>query len=91
MCLQTYLTHNTLLQTEILDEDKRLVSAVDYYFIQEDGSRFKVSMPFQPYFLILTKKDTTQEVSVFLSKKFSGTLLSAVTVIKEDLDLVYFC
>lgn len=32
-----------LLQTEILDEDKRLVSAVDYYFIQDDGSRFKVS------------------------------------------------
>ncbi|XP_064227685.1 DNA polymerase epsilon catalytic subunit A-like [Aotus nancymaae] len=27
--------------TEILDEDKRLVSAVDYYFIQDDGSRFK--------------------------------------------------
>lgn len=31
------------LQTEILDDDKRMVSAVDYYFIQEDGSRFKVS------------------------------------------------
>uniref|UniRef100_A0A8C8ZMW8 DNA polymerase epsilon catalytic subunit n=1 Tax=Prolemur simus TaxID=1328070 RepID=A0A8C8ZMW8_PROSS len=30
--------------TEILDEDKRLVSAVDYYFIQDDGSRFKVSL-----------------------------------------------
>ncbi|MEQ2199573.1 hypothetical protein XENOCAPTIV_003448, partial [Xenoophorus captivus] len=27
--------------TEILDEDKRMISAVDYYFIQEDGSRFK--------------------------------------------------
>ena len=26
----------------MLDEDKRLVSAVDYYFIQEDGARFKV-------------------------------------------------
>jgi len=35
-----------LLQTDILDEDKRLVSAVDYYFIQEDGSRFKVSTLF---------------------------------------------
>lgn len=30
-------------QAEILDEDKRMISAVDYYFIQEDGSRFKVS------------------------------------------------
>ena len=29
--------------TEILDEDKRLIAAVDYYFIEEDGERFKVS------------------------------------------------
>lgn len=26
----------------MLDEDRQSVSAVDYYFIQEDGSRFKV-------------------------------------------------
>ena len=26
-----------------MDEDKRLVSAVDFYFIQDDGERFKVS------------------------------------------------
>ena len=44
--------------TEILDEDKRLVAAVDYYFIQEDGARFKVSLPFQPYFYIRIKKVT---------------------------------
>ena len=25
--------------TEIIDDDKRLVAAVDYYFIQEDGAR----------------------------------------------------
>ena len=33
-----------VLQTDILDEDKRLVSAVDYYFLEEDGSRFKVTL-----------------------------------------------
>ncbi|XP_067911588.1 DNA polymerase epsilon catalytic subunit A-like [Heterodontus francisci] len=27
---------------EILDEDKRMISVVDYYFVEEDGSRFKV-------------------------------------------------
>ena len=30
------------LQAEILDDDKRMVSAVDYYCIQDDGRRFKV-------------------------------------------------
>jgi DNA polymerase epsilon subunit 1 len=42
--------------TEILDEDKRLIAAVDYYFIQMDGARFKVSLPFKPYFYVLIKK-----------------------------------
>uniref|UniRef100_A0A1B6LUL8 DNA polymerase epsilon catalytic subunit n=1 Tax=Graphocephala atropunctata TaxID=36148 RepID=A0A1B6LUL8_9HEMI len=73
--------------TEILDEDKRLVSAVDYYFIQEDGNRFKVSLPYSPYFYILTKKELTQEVSAFISKKFSGSVLSVEQLLKEDLDL----
>ena len=43
-------------QADILDENKRLVSAVDFYFIEEDGQRFKATMPFQPYFYIATKK-----------------------------------
>ncbi|XP_073973254.1 DNA polymerase epsilon catalytic subunit 1 isoform X2 [Rhodnius prolixus] len=72
---------------EILDEDKRLISAVDYYFIQEDGNRFKVSIPYSPYFLVLVKKECIQEVSVFLTKKFDGLILSADLVTKEDLDL----
>ena len=29
--------------TEIIDADKRLIAAVDYFFIQEDGSRYDVS------------------------------------------------
>ena len=35
-----------------MDEDKRLVSAVDYYFIQDDGSRFKVSSNLIIYTLV---------------------------------------
>ena len=30
--------------TEVVDEDKRLLAAVDFYFIQEDGKRFKVRL-----------------------------------------------
>ncbi|XP_020776588.1 DNA polymerase epsilon catalytic subunit A [Boleophthalmus pectinirostris] len=73
--------------TEILDEDKRLVSAVDYYFIQEDGSRFKVALPFKPYFYVATKKNCEREVISYLSKKFQGKMAKLEMVPKEDLDL----
>ncbi|XP_065196318.1 DNA polymerase epsilon catalytic subunit A-like [Sycon ciliatum] len=72
---------------EIQDEDKHLVSVVDYYFVCEDGSRFKASMPFMPYFYISCKKDTEREVMSYLSKKYSGSLARIELVEKEDLDL----
>ncbi|KAJ8035463.1 DNA polymerase epsilon catalytic subunit A [Holothuria leucospilota] len=72
---------------DILDENKKLISAVDYYFLQDDGGRFKVSLPFKPYFYVATRKDCEREVSSFLTRKFVGTLASVETVAKEDLDL----
>lgn len=72
---------------DILDDDKRLISAVDYYFIQEDGGRFKVSLAFHPYFYVATKINCEHEVSSFLSKKFSGKIATLETVAKEDLDM----
>ncbi|KAH0625488.1 hypothetical protein JD844_015027, partial [Phrynosoma platyrhinos] len=88
-------------RTEVLDEDKRLVSAVDYYFIQEDGNRFKVSTCCKRRGLrqressqrVLLKepvgnlKELLNEVSSFLSKKFQGKIAKLETVPKEDLDL----
>ncbi|XP_029670196.1 DNA polymerase epsilon catalytic subunit A isoform X1 [Formica exsecta] len=73
--------------TEIVEDDKRLLSGVDYYFIEEDATRFKVSLPYSPYFYILCRKDTFHEVSTFLSKKYMGLLTKIETTYKEDLDL----
>uniref|UniRef100_UPI00358EBC15 DNA polymerase epsilon catalytic subunit A isoform X2 n=1 Tax=Myxine glutinosa TaxID=7769 RepID=UPI00358EBC15 len=73
--------------TDIMDEDKRLVSAVDFYFIQDDGERFKVALPFMPYFYIATKSGCEREVSAFLSRKFQGKLIRVEFVDKEDLNL----
>jgi len=73
--------------TEVVDEDMRLLAAVDYYFIQEDGSRFKVSLPFQPYLYLLVAKENIQEVTAFLSKKYGQYITSISQVYKEDLDL----
>ncbi|XP_041968884.1 DNA polymerase epsilon catalytic subunit 1 isoform X2 [Aricia agestis] len=74
--------------TEILDEDKRLVAAVDYYFIEMDGSRFKISLTFLPYFFILARKECEQEVIQYLSKKYANTIQKIELVEKEDLDLL---
>ena len=76
------------IQAEIFDATQQLISAVDYYFIQEDGSRFKASLPFKPYFYILPKKECLQEVASFLSKKYAGVISSVEPCTKEDLDLV---
>ncbi|EDO36342.1 predicted protein, partial [Nematostella vectensis] len=73
--------------TEILDDDKKLISALDLYFIQDDGERFRVALPFKPYFYILAKKDTDREVATWLNRKFGGAIAKIETVQKEDLDL----
>ncbi|KAJ0173535.1 hypothetical protein K1T71_010684 [Dendrolimus kikuchii] len=73
---------------EVLDEDKRLVAAMDYYFIEMDGSRFKISLTFQPYFLILARRECQQEVIQYLSKKYAGTVHKIEVIVKEDLDLL---
>lgn len=83
-----YDSNIVFCQAEILDDDKRLVSAMDYYFIEMDGSRFKISLAFQPYFLINARKECQQEVVLFLSKKFAGTIYKIEVLEKEDLNLV---
>ncbi|XP_014670833.1 PREDICTED: DNA polymerase epsilon catalytic subunit A-like [Priapulus caudatus] len=72
---------------DILNEDKRLISAVDYYFFQDDGSRFKVSMPYRPYMYVLPKKDCEREVASYLTRKYGNAIASVEPVQKEDLDL----
>ena len=55
--------YSLFLQADILDENKRLISAVDYYFLQEDGSRFKVS--FQFVFLHQTLPQSVMQIRQF--------------------------
>ncbi|XP_035733285.1 DNA polymerase epsilon catalytic subunit 1-like isoform X2 [Vespa mandarinia] len=73
--------------TEIREDDKRLLSGVDYYFLEEDCTRFKISLPYRPYFYILCRKDTLEEVSTFLYKKYNGRVVKIEPISKEDLDL----
>lgn len=73
--------------TEILDEDRRLVAALDLFFIKMDGSRFKVSVVYQPYLLVLPQANQSLEVARFLGKKYAGQIIKIEHIKKEDLDL----
>uniref|UniRef100_A0A1I8G0W5 DNA polymerase epsilon catalytic subunit n=1 Tax=Macrostomum lignano TaxID=282301 RepID=A0A1I8G0W5_9PLAT len=73
--------------SDVIDEEKRLVSAVDYYFLRDDGSRFKVSMPYRPYFYAAVRSGCEHEVLSYLSKKYSGKFASLDLLEKEDLEL----
>ncbi|CRK94685.1 CLUMA_CG008185, isoform A [Clunio marinus] len=72
--------------TEVLDADRRLVSALDLYFLTMNASRFKVSVIYQPYFLVLPQQHQLHEVMTFLQRKFGGQAAKIEAVVKEDLD-----
>ena len=49
--------------------------------------RFKVSLPFRPYFYIHIKPEAMQETMAYLGKKYNGPVTSMEIVKKEDLVL----
>ncbi|XP_049530617.1 DNA polymerase epsilon catalytic subunit 1 [Anopheles darlingi] len=73
--------------TEILNDDRRLVAALDMYFLQMDGSRYKTTVIYAPYLLLITREGHALEVAKFLGKKYSGQLLNVEHIQREDLDL----
>jgi DNA polymerase epsilon subunit 1 len=73
--------------TEFIDESKRFISAVDYYFISEDNQKFKATVPYNPYMFIGTKRGTERDVLAYLSRKYFGKIVKFEIIEKEDLDL----
>lgn len=51
-----------------------------------DGSRFKVSAIYQPYFLVLPQPQYIHEILTFLQRKFGGQAVKIEVIDKEDLD-----
>lgn len=70
-----------------MDVDRRLVSALDLYFLTMNASRFKVSVIYQPYFLILPQQAQIYEVTTFLQRKYGGLAAKIEVIEKEDLDM----
>ncbi|RKP21309.1 DNA/RNA polymerase, partial [Rozella allomycis CSF55] len=62
-------------------------SAVDLYFLQEDGGSFKATFVESPYFYVVTKKGMQVEFEEFVKRKF-GSIVERIEIgEKEDLAL----
>ena len=75
-------------QTTVQDpETQKEFSAVNCYFMQQDGATFKTQVKYAPYFLISTKPECEHDVEAFLRRRYEGKILNVEMVDKEDLDL----
>lgn len=74
---QTSETINTLT--------KKIVAAVDFYFLQSDGKRFKVAFPYKPYLYLGVVPETEFVVSSYLTRKYDSITVQHIE--KDDLDL----
>ncbi len=74
----------------MIDQELRVErSAVDLYFLELDGSSFKATFVYKPYFFVAISKDSLmQEVEAYLMRRFDGQIDSTAIVSKEDLELV---
>jgi DNA polymerase epsilon subunit 1 len=74
--------------TETLDETIGIpVSAVDYYFIEQDGSTFKVTIHKFPYFYIDVPNSKINEVEGYLKTKYSKYVFQTTVQKRENLEL----
>ncbi|KAK4446572.1 DNA polymerase epsilon catalytic subunit A [Podospora aff. communis PSN243] len=63
-------------------------AALDCYFIEEDGSTFKATVEYEPYFLIACKKGHEGEVEEWCKRVPGGGIVKTVKKIeKEDLKM----
>lgn len=64
------------------------ISAVDYYFLDEEGGSFKSTVTYDPYFFVKCVDDTrVNEVEEFLKKYLESCIKAVEVVHKKDLKL----
>ncbi|KAG6013956.1 DNA polymerase epsilon catalytic subunit [Claviceps lovelessii] len=72
-------------------EDERIPhgrAALDCYFIEQDGSTFKATVEYEPYFLIAVKKGYESEVEEWVKRvPGDGVVKSVRRVEKDDLSM----
>ncbi|XP_055908659.1 DNA polymerase epsilon catalytic subunit 1 isoform X2 [Eupeodes corollae] len=85
ICRTGYLIN--MHSIELLDAKQRLLSALDLFFIEMDGKRYKYTISYSPYFLICVEEKHCSELAQFLRSKFGDEIVKFEQLYKEDLDL----
>lgn len=62
-------------------------NGVDLYFIKEDGSTFKATYFYEPYFYVICKPNCEAEVEDFLRRKFKQVIVRTEIIERLDLSL----
>ena len=76
--------HSTTIEDEKVPGGK---AGVDFYFIEEDGSTFKATIMYDPYFLIAVKKGKEPEIEEWCRRNFEGLVKGIKRTEKEDLQM----
>ncbi|KAJ2357938.1 DNA polymerase epsilon catalytic subunit [Coemansia sp. RSA 2618] len=73
--------------TSVMDEERQVErSAVDYYFLEQDGGSFKCTVAYRPYFYLVCVPGTEGDVEEWLVRKHER-IESVETVEREDLHM----
>lgn len=76
--------HSTTIEDEGIPGGR---AGVDYYFLEEDGSSFKATVEYDPYFLIAVRKGKEAEAEEWCRRKFEGVVKGVKRIEKEDLQM----
>ena len=77
--------HSTNIEDDKIPEGR---AALDCYFIEEDGSTFKATLEYDPYFLVAVKRGHEPEAEEWLKRAPGGGVVKSLRrVEKEDLQM----
>ncbi|KAN0070053.1 protein of unknown function (DUF1744) domain containing protein [Elaphomyces granulatus] len=74
--------HSTSVEDESISGGR---AGVEFYFLEDGGSRFKATVEYDPYFLIAVKGGREAEVEEWCRRMFEGLIKSVKRTEKEDL------
>jgi DNA polymerase epsilon subunit 1 len=77
--------HSTTIEDEKIPDGR---AGLDCYFIEEDGSTFKATLEYDPYFLVAVKRGHEPEAEEWLKRAPGGGVVKSLRrVEKEDLQM----